>query len=132
MNKKMVMAVVFSMLISNSVYAASEANARALVEKAGFTEGIRQYVKNFGGGMPKKMTERVMRAINFKQIENEYVKGIAAQMTDSEVDAMIKAYDIPGYKTALMKQSRAMGPALNALAKDMQRVMKQMAKKPAE
>ncbi len=113
---------------ATNVMAADASLAKELATKSNFKQGIIQYMRGFGGGMPKSSADRFVRKVNLNKIEDTYVKGIAANMSNEEVNALIKAYDIPGFRSALAKQGLVAAGATTIIVKELQRALQEMAK----
>jgi hypothetical protein len=112
------------LLVSTNSMAADEPLVMKYLEKTHFRANLESRVRNTQMGLSKDMHDKVVANVNFDAIETAYRKVLAAEMTNDEINALLEAYDIPGYSKALEKQSNASTKVLSIAVKEMQKAVK--------
>lgn len=125
MIKRLIVVCALLLCASNAV-AATESVVQEFLVKAKFRESLKIDIRNARGGLPANKVEKFLSLVNFNKIENEYTQAMISGMSNAEVKALISAYEIPGYTTALRKQMLASATLLNVISSELQRAVKLM------
>jgi hypothetical protein len=112
------------LLCATSAIAADEALVRELLTKSKFRAGVERDIRTSRAGLPANKVGQFISRIDFTKIENAYVESMMSNMSNNEVQALIRAFEIPGYEEASRKQIIAAVPAINAIISELTRVSK--------
>lgn len=98
--------------------AADEHRAKQLAEKTGFATEMASLLKS---GTRGTSGEKAVAAFNINAIDRAYAKSLSEHLSNSEVDALLKAYDIPGYREAMRKMPIVTNDLMIAVQKEIKR-----------
>lgn len=106
--------VVVCLVLGASMAAAGDEQlARKYAEKSGFRDDIARMLKT------RRANSGVFaKSFDQKAVEEAYVKGLARQMSNAELEALIQAYDIPGFKTAMQKMPLVTSELMGVIFKE--------------
>lgn len=128
MKRHIMMALVVTVMGSACAHAADEQLVRQFIAKIDFRAEIESNIRA-ARSLSSDRLQQFLALINFKKIEDSYVSSMASAMSNEEVKALIQAYDIPGFKSALRKQVQASGSVIATTINELERAAKELNKR---
>jgi len=123
MNKKSIALVGSALLFAvvGRVGAADEKLVREYMAKAEFRNGIEMAIRGLNPNAGKSSSfSAFVGNINFAAIEDAYARALINKLTNLEVEALIKAIEIPGIKEAIKKQTQAATDVYQEITKEIE------------
>ena len=108
--------------------AADELLARQLMVATNFQATLKQEFKANAGAMRGADLEKFLSLFNFKKAEDLFVQSVVKSMSNEDVNALLAAYAIPNYASAIRKQSLSAGPIIGFVAEETTRIIPWMGK----
>jgi len=124
MKKVIAMAVcLFAGCTALNASAADEVLAKQLVAASNFQSALRQEFETNMAGLRESDRAKFLSAFNFKKAEDVFVQSIAKNLSNDEAKALIAAYAIPGYASAVRKQTIATNALIGFVIEESKRVV---------
>lgn len=120
--------VIAGMIASIAVpaYSADEAIVRKLIEVSDIKVAIQREIRLVGKSMGNDRLERFAGAVDYQKIEDAYADSLAKSLTNQDAQALISAYEIPGYAVAIKKQSKGAMALISAIAAETKKAAKSL------
>lgn len=123
MKKVITMAVcLFAGCTALNASAADEVLSRQLAVASNFQATLKQEFRAQASAMKGLDVEKFLALFNFKKAEDVYVQSIAKGLSNDDVKALIAAYEIPGYISAVRKQTMASNAVIGFVIEETKRV----------
>lgn len=106
-----------------NVSAADDVLVRKLIAASGFQNALKQEFREQANQMKGLDVEKFIALFDFKKAEDLYAKSVARGMSNEEVQTLITAYQLPGYQSAVRKQTMASSSVIGFVIKETTRVM---------
>lgn len=122
MPKRLIVSCIFTLqcFVATGALAGNESLAREYVEKSGFVETMKSGINTFNQDGKNKNLSRLTAEIDFKAIEAIYIRGLAKDLTNDELSALIKSLEVPHLHEALLKQGRVSAAISEAIFKEIE------------
>ena len=116
-------------LLVSSAHAADESAARKFVKSSGFASDLSRTVKGY---FSSAAADKALASFDFKALEEAYVKSLAKNLTNKELEALSKAYAIPGYREAMRKMPAITSEMMVEIQKQSETSMSKLRQKQQE